>query len=129
MWLVLSHLLGLAEPKRSGIKRDCMNWESIVEVIQRHSLAVRIKWNGDSDDPEWASWAIIPTKGYIEISTIGPIAYRDVEWIEIDVSMISEKGRLNPRVDVVETLAQIKNDSDLFDFVGTRAHISVDSIA
>jgi hypothetical protein len=60
---------------------------------------------------------------------IGPIAYRDVEWIEIDVSMISEKGRLNPRVDVVETLAQIKNDSDLFDFVGTRAHISVDSIA
>ena len=106
-----------------------MNWESIVEVIQRHSLAVRIKWNGDSDDPEWASWAIIPTKGYIEISTIGPIAYRDVEWIEIDVSMISEKGRLNPRVDVVETLAQIKNDSELFDFVGTRAHISVDSIA
>ena len=106
-----------------------MNWDSIVEAIQRYSLAVRIKWNGESDDPEWASWAIIPTKGYIEISTIGPIAYRDVEWIEIDVSMISEKGRLNPRVDVVETLAQIKNDSDLFDFVGTRAHISVDSIA
>ncbi len=106
-----------------------MNWESIVEAIQRYNLAVRIKWNGDSDDPEWASWAIIPTKGYIEISTIGPVAYRDVEWIEIDVSMTSENGRLIPRVDVDQTLAQIKVDSDLFDFVGTRAHISVDSIA
>jgi hypothetical protein len=106
-----------------------MNWETIVEAIQRYRLAVRIKWNGDSDDPEWASWAIIPTKGYIEISTIGPVAYRDVEWIEIEVSMISENGRLIPRVDVDQTLAQIKVDSDLFDFVGTRAHISVDSIA
>lgn len=104
-----------------------MNWESIVEAIQRHRLAVRIKWTGDSDEPEWAAWAIIPTSGYIEISTIGPIAYHDVEWIEVDVSMISENDRLSPRVDVNQTLAQIKNDLDRFDFDGTRARLTINS--
>ena len=106
-----------------------IDWYKIVDTIQRYKIALRIKWAGDCDEPEWAPWVIIPTDGYIETGGMGPIPFRDVEWIEIDVSMISEKGRLNPRVDVVETLAQIKNDSDLFDFVGTRAHISVDSIA
>ena len=110
---------------RSGIKCDRMNWESIVEAIQRHRLGVRVKWTGDSDEPEWAAWAIIPTNGYIEVSTIGPIAYRDIEWIEVDASMIAENGRLGPRADVDEALAQIKIDFQQFVFNGTRAHIAV----
>ncbi len=104
-----------------------MNWESIVEAIQRHSLAVRIKLTGDSDEPEWASWAIIPTNGYIEISTLGPIAFRDVEWIEIDASLISKNGRLSPRFDAEHTLVKIKTEGDLFEFDGNRARITVNS--
>ncbi len=59
-------------------------WKKIVDTVQRYDVAVRVKWTGDPDDPEWAPWVIIPTDGYIETGGMGPVPFRDVEWLEIE---------------------------------------------
>jgi|LakMenE18May11ns_1017448.scaffolds.fasta_scaffold9689307_1 hypothetical protein len=100
-----------------------IDWYKIVDTIQRYKIALRIKWAGDCDEPEWAPWVIIPTDGYIETGGMGPIPFRDVEWIEIDTSRFNKNGRLIPNSDAAATTNQMRLDCELFVFYGTLARI------
>ncbi len=59
-----------------------MDWPNVVETIRIHRPAVRVKWSGDDDVPQWNPWIIISTDGYIETGSTGPVSFRDVEWLE-----------------------------------------------
>ena len=104
-----------------------MDWEKVVITIQRFRPAVRIKRTGDSSVPEWAPWAIIPTDGYIETGSMGPVAFREVEWIEIDASKTSENGLLIPCIEMKKVVDQIRNECESFAFEGLIARIVVRS--
>ena len=101
-----------------------IDWYKIVDIIQRYKTAVRIKWTGVCDDPEWGCWVIIPTDGYIETGDIGPVPFREVEWLEIDTSRINVNGRLAPNLDAEATTHQMGTKCDHFVFDGTRARIN-----
>ncbi len=102
-----------------------LDWNHIVETIQKHHPAVRIKWNGDPGTPQWCSGVIIPTGGYIETGPMGPVPFRDVEWIEVDAAQSSQNGRLVPCNDPLAIMNQIKMDCDIFVFHGTVGRIDV----
>ena len=106
-----------------------MDWKHVVGTIHKLRPAVRIKWNGDSEMPEWAPWVIMPTDGYIETGSMGPVPIKDVEWIEVDASHTSKNGRLVPCSDVQNAVRALKEDCILWAFDGTIARIIVQSDA
>ncbi len=102
-----------------------MDWEKVVSTIQRYRPAVRVKWIGDPDVPDWAPWVLIPIDGYIETGRMGPVPFRDVEWIEIDASKTAKNGFFVPRIEVQITVDQIENECDSFVFEGPIARIVI----
>ena len=53
-----------------------------------------MKWSGDDDPPPWEPWIIVSSNGYLETGSVGPVPFREVEWVEIDPRRKNERGRL-----------------------------------
>jgi hypothetical protein len=50
------------------------------------SAKVRVKSFDDIEPSEWSAWLTCPVDGYLELDRYGPVAIKDVEWLEIRVS-------------------------------------------
>ena len=59
-------------------------WPALVAAIREFRPAVRMKWSGDDDQPPWEQWIIVPVPSYLETGQVGPVPFREVEWVEID---------------------------------------------
>lgn len=55
-----------------------------------------MKWSGDNEASSWNPWLIMPVDGMLETGQIGPVLFREVEWVEIDSHQMNEGGRLVP---------------------------------
>lgn len=74
-------------------------WNDFVRAICPFAPAVRLKWSGDDAPTPWQPWMIIPVADYLEVGSLGPVPFREVEWVEVDPERRSEKGRLIPNDD------------------------------
>jgi hypothetical protein len=69
-------------------------WHRFVDAIKPFHPAVRVKWSGDTEPTVWEPWVIIPSASYLETGTLGPVPFREVEWVEIDLTRRNVSGRL-----------------------------------
>jgi len=69
-------------------------WHRLVGVIKPLSPAVRVKWAGNAEPTVWEPWINISSVSYIETGTLGPIPFREVEWVEVDLARKNLRGRL-----------------------------------
>jgi hypothetical protein len=69
-------------------------WPRLLEAIGPLRPAVRVKWLGDAEPTKWEPWIIIPSDSYLETGTMGPVPFREVEWVEVDPARTNVKGRL-----------------------------------
>ena len=53
-----------------------------------------MKWSGHDDAPSWEGWLLVPVTGYLETGRVGPVPFREVEWVELDSRQKNERGRL-----------------------------------
>lgn len=67
-------------------------WHRLVDAIKPLRPAVRVKWSGDSEPTRWEPWIIISSVSYLETGTLGPVPFREVEWVEIDLGHRSTRG-------------------------------------
>src|SRR5262245_44705608 len=71
-------------------------WDDLVRSIESFRPAVRVKWSGDDMPTEWEPWLIVPVPSYLETGRLGPVPFREVEWVEIDPAYENVRGRLVP---------------------------------
>jgi hypothetical protein len=69
-------------------------WHKLVETIKPIRPAIRVKWSRDKEPTGWNPWIIIPSDSYLETGGLGPIPFREVEWIEIDPTHKAVRGQL-----------------------------------
>jgi len=43
---------------------------------------------------QWEPWLIVPVPSYLETGSLGPVPFREVEWVEIDPAHENLSGRL-----------------------------------
>ena len=82
------------------------NWRYVVDTVRSLRLSVRVKWSGQEDCTPWQPWIIIPAQGYLETGSLGPVPFREVEWVEVSPTIVNYRGRLVPdeHKDLAETL-------------------------
>ena len=78
-------------------------WSACAEVPIRFGVRGRIKTAKNIQSTPWATWIIVPTKGYIELEGLGPILARDV--VNLEFESISEEriGRYVPAKKIDKT--------------------------
>jgi len=69
-------------------------WHRLVDAIKPFRPAVRVKWSGDTEPTVWGPWVIISSVSYLETGNLGPVPFREVEWVEIDLARQGVSGRL-----------------------------------
>src|SRR5438552_2848636 len=69
-------------------------WPRLLDAIGPFRPAVRVKWSGDAEPTTWEPWIIIPAESCLETVTMGPVPFREVEWVEVDPARMSVKGGL-----------------------------------
>lgn len=74
--------------------KACYPWLALIDAIRDMRPAVRMKWSGNENPPPWEPWIIVPALNYLETGRVGPVPFKEVEWVEIDPSRRNERGRL-----------------------------------
>jgi hypothetical protein len=82
------------------------NWPAIVTITSELRAQCRLKAVGE-ELPEYWGVLFIPTSGYLEGGGTGPVPFREIEWVDVQTSVIERRGRLIPDLvhDVSERLA------------------------
>ncbi|WP_459213105.1 DUF6678 family protein [Aquimarina rhabdastrellae] len=85
----------------------------IKKTILNTGCPIRFNWYYDPDleVSEWVNSFEFPTKGYIEIPTVGPIKITQWEWLEINSIQKKVIGRLTPVKEVNHSL-EVKRSLD-----------------
>ena len=52
----------------------------------------------------WSEWLIVPTVGFVELSSCGPISIKEIEWVEINTIEDKYIGRLVKNAKIDHTL-------------------------
>lgn len=86
-------------------------WSALVKAIRDLRPAVRMKWSRDDETPPWEPWLLVPTVGYLETGRVGPVPFREVEWVEVDPQQKNEGGRLVVADYTAELLLALKTAS------------------
>ncbi|MFK7885242.1 MAG: DUF6678 family protein [Gammaproteobacteria bacterium] len=68
-------------------------WARFFESVKRLELLTRVKWLLGNEAHGWGRWKI-PTDGYFEHFGLGPIPFREIEWVEIRSGKSVYRGRL-----------------------------------
>ena len=61
----------------------CLLLETFPKMV---SAKVKVKLLDDNEPSEWSAWLTSPVDGYLELDQYGPVAIKDIEWLEIRVS-------------------------------------------
>lgn len=66
-------------------------WKPIIELCDREELSTRARVAGVTS--AWGRTFLVPSPGYLEMSEVGPVPARTVEWIELStIRVIKFKG-------------------------------------
>jgi hypothetical protein len=66
--------------------------EALADFLCQLHCQVRLKHKAYETPDEWATGIGLPVRGYIELT--GPWSFREVEWLEINPTVIEHIGRL-----------------------------------
>jgi len=93
---------------------SCSNdtrWRQLTHQLEGQLFRSRVKWIFAFEPTDWGTWFLF-TDGYLEHSNIGPIPWREIEWLEIDSIERQFRGKLVPdrEIDRSVMLASILND-------------------
>lgn len=101
-------------------------WSKLVEAIRDLQPGVRMKWSGDDEPPPWERWLLVPVVGYLETGRIGPVPFREVEWVEIDPRWKNERGRLVVAAQADELVRALENASVNYRMINGVFRITAD---
>jgi hypothetical protein len=71
--------------RRKEEPMDRMHCALVADVAKRYGRRSRLKLRREEEPEPWGNWLIVPTPGYLEAECCGPWAWREVEWVEVDV--------------------------------------------
>lgn len=58
-------------------------WSEVLLQLKSLSVQVRLKWLFDSSPGSWSGNYLLPVDGYFEETSLGPIPFREIEWLEL----------------------------------------------
>jgi hypothetical protein len=68
-------------------------WADLVTVISTFRPVERVKWSGDDEPSPWEDWIRVSSVSYLETGHMGPVPFREVEWVEIDPRLRNSNNR------------------------------------
>lgn len=68
-------------------------WSRFFPRLVEKGLMARLKHVVWPEISDWSKW-IIPSPGYVEILSAGPVHFREIEWIEFDCSAAGNQVEL-----------------------------------
>ncbi len=79
-----------------------------LEELQSLSVRFRLKWTGDEEISKWNT-CYVPniSKSYVELPTVGPVLWSQVEWFEVETVQRKYRGRL-VKDELIDWLSQIE---------------------
>jgi hypothetical protein len=91
--------------------------EALAGFLRQLRCQVRLKHEAYKMPEGWAVGIGLPVRGYIEL--IGPWSFREVEWLEINPSVIEHIGRLvkSRQHNYLEDIIAHLNSEDINHFV------------
>jgi hypothetical protein len=101
----------------------------LVAAIEPFRPAVRVKWSGSPEPTDWEPWVIVSSRSYLETGTLGPVPFREVEWVEISLVLRAVRGQLRATNDVEWPDAVLKSlsvSNIAYRMVEGNAHVSID---
>jgi hypothetical protein len=78
-------------------------------ITAQFKVLARAKWELEQEPPPWGEWLISPAPGYLESASQGPIPFREVEWVEINMTRIIRKGQRVPDVKIDVSVELVKS--------------------
>jgi hypothetical protein len=74
-----------------------IDWPAVVAVVRELGLSIHLcpSWHDEElrTQERWSTFLIVPVEGYVE-SDCGPVAYRDIAWLDIRTRRETHRGRL-----------------------------------
>jgi hypothetical protein len=64
-------------------------WARVLPMLRDFDAVVRVKWLFDEAQQEWSGRYLLPVAGYFEETRLGPIPYREIEWLELKVGDVA----------------------------------------
>jgi hypothetical protein len=61
-------------------------WKIILPRLKTLGVVINLKWLFDDNETGWSKNYLIPTDGYFEETHLGPILFREIEWLELKSS-------------------------------------------
>ena len=58
-------------------------WNVILPQLKPLEAEVNLKWLFSESETGWSKSYLIPTEGYLEVTRLGPISFREIEWVEL----------------------------------------------
>ena len=59
--------------------------QAVADVARRFGRRCRLRLRDEVGPEPWGRWLISPSAGYLEVEGCGPWAWRELEWVEVDV--------------------------------------------
>ncbi len=59
--------------------------QAVADVARRFGRRCRLRLRSEVGPELWGRWLIAPSAGYLEAEGGGPWAWRELEWVEVDV--------------------------------------------
>lgn len=90
-------------------------WSKIVAILKDYPCKCRLRISRTDITTEWGSPIFEPSPSYVELMQFGPVAKRDIEWLEVDPVVMQHVGRLVPpkRKDFMNDLLQRFEDEGI----------------
>jgi hypothetical protein len=60
-------------------------WSEILPLLRELDAEVKLKWMFEGPQENWCKNYCLPVDGYFEDPSLGPIPFREIEWIAIKV--------------------------------------------
>ncbi len=58
-------------------------WSRILPCLNSLEAEIKLKWLLDNQPTNWSSKYLIPADGYFEEIILGPIPFREIEWLDL----------------------------------------------
>ena len=58
-------------------------WSKVLPCIKLLDTQIKLKWLLENEPTNWSMNYLLPTNGYFEEIRIGPIPFREIEWLDI----------------------------------------------
>ena len=73
------------EVNKSQLTKHMNNtkWNKLFNALFINKPEIQLKWLFEEDPYSWTKTYLVPSTNYFEVTSLGPIPYREIEWIRI----------------------------------------------